>query len=196
MTPHTRAGQQRTALRRLAPFVITLGIGGGVVVAATGGLQTQNAPLHFTASGSTAPVGNGTNNGNTDPTTGCNGNGNCFGPDKQFKVTVQPKPGDSRKLWPGGSSTLQVTYTNPFAFGIQVASTKPEVAVGTAPQQVLGLYACTKGYIGTSLLPATAVPGGGSTKPIDLIVTMSPTAPDACKQATWSITVSAQAVKQ
>lgn len=181
-TSHTRPGWQRLALRRFAPTVVTVGIVGGAVVVATGGSQPQNAPLHFTASGSTAPVGNGNSNGNTDSSTGCNTNGNCV---KSFGVKV----GDVAGLYPGLATSIPVTYTNPNSFPIYVT---------TATATAAGTSACdgTNLVVGTKTMPAAGLLVDRNSSTISSMpVTLKSSTTDACKGATWTITVTAQAVK-
>lgn len=188
MTPHTRPGGQRPALRRVAPTVVLVGVLAGAVGAATHGPQGHDAPLRFTASGSTAPVGNGTSNGNTDPATGCNANGNCV---KSFGVSVSPVGG----LWPGRTVNLPVKYTNPYSFGIRVTQATVSVPRVAGPNQTSGANSCVTGHIivGPDTRTFPVAPNGSTN--VEIPMSLSSDAPDACKSATWKLTVTAQAVK-
>lgn len=178
-TPHTPQRRRRPALRRLAPAVVTVGVLAGAVVAAAHGPQAQHASLRFTASGSTAPVGNGTSSGNTDPATGCNANGNCV---KSFGVKVA----DVSDLWPGYSPGLRVTYTNPYNFLVTV--TQATVSATSTSK------AC-EGMVTTDTYTTNVEVRPGVPQSVVLPFGLSSAAPNACKGAAWSIRVTAQAVK-
>ncbi|MGN6252454.1 MAG: hypothetical protein ACTHNS_11625 [Marmoricola sp.] len=165
-------------------LVLTLGL--------TRGAQPRAGATVLTASGTSgAPVGNGTGNGNTDPATGCNTSGNCV---KSFGVTV----GAVTDLWPGKRTTLPVHYTDPNAFDIRVTDASAAVALlsvdqaaPVTPRTCRASDLTVDGYHGS---PGLLVP---AKRGLDtgLTVTMSPDAPDNCKRASWTITVTAQAVK-
>jgi len=137
----------------------------------------------LTASGSNgAPVGNGNGNGNIDPNTGCNTNGNCV---KSFGVTVGKVSG----LYPGLSTTIPVTYINPNSFPIYVT---------TATATASGSTSCDGSnlVVGTKVMPAPGLTiDRNASKASSMPVTLKSTTNDACKGATWTITVTAQAVK-
>lgn len=154
--------------------LVTSGPGGSSMVLQGAGVSSSRGP----SSGGT------TNNGNTDPDTGCNTHGSCNGLPKDFGVTV----GNVDGLYPGRSIDLPVTYTNPNAFPISVTG-----ATVTAE----GTTDCPATYLVTGSYPTSpnlTVPKNGSERTA-LPFGLSPDAPDACQGARWTVTVTAQAVK-
>lgn len=189
----TRERKQRTRAAKAAWLgTLALVASGSILVVALTALTTpppaQGALGGSGSSATSAPSGN---NGNTDPTTGCNTNGNCTGHDNQFGVTV----GNVSGLYPGRSTTVPVTFTNPNSFAINVTGATLSATLVSASA---GTPACSASYLVTGAYPF-ASPGllvakNGSTS-TSLPIGLRSTAPDACKQARWTITVTADAVK-
>lgn len=192
----TRERKQRTrAVKAVWVATLALVASGSILVVTLTALTAPPANGGGTlgGSGSSSSVSAPTsgNNGNTDPATGCNSNGNCAGHDNEFGVTVGTVTG----LYPGRSTTVPVTYTNPNSFAIYVTGA---TLSATLVSSSAGTPACSASYLVTGTYPA-ASPGllvakNGSTA-TSLPVGLRATAPDACKRARWTITVTASGVK-
>ncbi len=122
---------------------------------------------------------------------GCSSNGNCNGRNKEFGVAV----GDVAGLFPGATTPLPVTYTNPNSFGIKVTSATVTATLITAG--AAAAPGCSNSYVvtGTYPNPAGVVVARNGTASATLPFGLKATAPDACKRARWKITVTATAVK-
>ena len=108
----------------------------------------------------------------------------------EFGVVV----GNVGKLFPGASRPLPVTYTNPNMFPIKVTTATVKASLVSARS---GSPACSEAYAVTGTYAGSAgvtVPKGAST-PTTLPFGLKESAPDACRMATWKITVTAWAVK-
>jgi len=174
---------------------VAVGAAAAVVATVMSGPTTSPKPTVLESVGSTqsqiggAAVATSTNgnNGNTDPSTGCNTNGNCV---KDFGVAVGALAG----LYPGASKSIVVTYSNPNSFPIYVttATTTARLTSPAGPEP-----SCSADYLVTGTYDVAgglAVPKNGHTS-TTLPVSLRSTAPDDCKGASWEVTVTAQAVK-
>jgi hypothetical protein len=175
---------------------VAVGATAAVVASVMSGPSASSKPAVLESVGSTqsqigaaaAATSTNGNNGNTDPATGCNVNGNCV---KDFGVAVGALAG----LYPGASKTIAVTYSNPNNFPIYVTTAtttaKLTTPAGPAPS-------CSADYLVTGTYDVTdgglAVPKNGRTS-TTLPVGLRSTAPDACKGASWQVIVTAKAVK-
>jgi hypothetical protein len=129
---------------------------------------------------------------------GNNGNGNCVDPASESANcphTFGVRVGQSPLLYPGVTRNLPVTFDNPnnFAIGVssyRVAVTVPAAANSTCPASNLQVPAGT-----ISLNPNIPIAKNASiatTVPIKL----APSAPNACQNVVFTITVNASAVKK
>lgn len=153
-----------------------------------------------------APAGpvvlTGSSSNNANP--GCNGKHNVTcngggtdtgggnGSTKEFGVTVGTVSG----LWPGRTVSLPVTYTNPHGFAIHVDT----LTVTASTPEAAAAAGCTGAHLavpdGTaSLSPVVEVPARAATNS-GIEVGLRHSAPDACKNVTFTVTVTATAVKR
>ena len=159
--------------------LVATGTGAGsAAFASTNGASNGNK-------GSGVPgVADSIGNGNIDPTSGCNSNGNCNGLPKDFGVSV----GSVQGLSPGFSTTIPVRYTNPYSFAVSVIAASASVQGSAACP---GSYVDAGSYASTSGVPVARNGSADASLPIRL----KPAAPDACQGVQFTITVTAQAVK-
>jgi hypothetical protein len=131
--------------------------------------------------------GNG-NGGNDNCVEPSNGNGNCA---KTFGVTV----GQTPTLYPSVARTLPVTFTNPNSFDISI--TTFHVSVSVPPSQSTACPASSlqvpTGTITPS--PALTAPRNASIG-TSVSVKLPANAPEGCQGVTFTVTVSASAVKK
>lgn len=144
-------------------------------------------------------TGNGGCSGNDNGDGGCSGvgNPNCNGGStgggnvKELGVAVGTVDG----LYPGKNVDLPVTYTNPHSFDVNVSSYTVEAAVpeGVAAACPASNLAVPAGTI--TLSPRLNVAPHSSTQS-DVPIGLRASAPDGCQNVTFSVTVTAWAVKK
>lgn len=119
----------------------------------------------------------------------CTDNPNAGGPTKSFGVTV----GDVAGVYPTGVTEVPLDFSNPHAFAIRV--TTLEIVVGDPGQPD-----CTAGDLAAE--SPSGVLGGGIDVPArgsvstTFDVGLPADAPDDCQAASWTVTVTATAVKR
>jgi len=129
---------------------------------------------------------NGNGNGNcVEPS---NGNGNCV---KSFGVTV----GHAQTLYPGLARTLPVTYSNPNSFDIVVTTYRVSVSVPSAQSSACPASSLLVPSGTVTLSPQLTVPKNGSVA-TTIPIKLSSGAPGGCQSVTFTITVTASAVKK
>lgn len=176
--------RRRTPLL-LAPLLALLVPGaavGAYVVLGSSGHSTHDRPVSGTGTSAVAYKGSA-----SKPTgAGTPASDNGKGPDKDFEVRL----GSFSPLYPGASTPIRLTVTNPQSFEIEVDN----VAVSAT-----GSGACSSSYLITGSYPQTAhviVPAKQGTAAITVPFGMRSSAPNACQGKPFVVTVTATAVKK
>lgn len=123
---------------------------------------------------------------NTTVPTSVHGNDDDNLPRKHFGVTLA----GISTLYPGSSNPLRVTFSNPLTF---------DIVVSRVSVSAIGAPGCGKRHLvtGSYVLPRPlTVPPNGPTKTRKVPFGMRTSAPDACQGKTFTVTVSAKAVKK
>ena len=152
--------------------------------------STGTTDLGTTSTGQTLVLApQAANNGNG------NGNNQCVDPASENPScphTFGVRVGQTPLLYPGVSRSLPVTFSNPNNFAIAVNSYRVTVA-STAT-------ACTASNLEVVAGTVSLTPGLTIAKNASILATipikLGASAPDACQNATFTITVNASAVKK
>lgn len=176
---------KRTLARATVPAAV---LGGVLVVAMSGPLSgsTKAAEANFIAVGSSSNSANPVCSGKRNES--CTSNGSV----KSFVVTVGQLPGTG--IYPGSWTNLPVTFSNPQSFGITVNRVTASAAL--LPDQQHPANSCDAGHVsfGVAASMPMQVAAKSTSSPISIPVGLSHEAGNGCKGATFTITVTAEAV--